>query len=428
MQNNATNAYYGTGTSLNNNNKNNTYGVVPIARYNMTIERLTEDMLRAYYDCRRNKTTKTDFARFEIRLEDNITTLALDVYNRKYEVSPSKAFVVNYPVKREIFAADFRDRVIHHYIGLRIEPLIEKEFIEDSYNCRKGKGTNYGVERLTEGIRKVSNNWKESAWCLSLDIRGFFMSIDKDILFKKIKRLITREYRGKDEDILLYLLEKTIYNKPQENCVRVCSKLEWVGLKADKSLFSKRDNKGIAIGNLTSQLLANYYLSSVDKKMASKVGFYCRYVDDIRMIDKCKKRLKIAKTIIDKALKGLGLRLHSKKSKLIEVHKGVKFIGTIIMPYRTYITNRVVNKCANKIISNNMVMCENIQSLIATINSYFGIFKHYRTYRIRERMFALINNDYKKMFYGTKNLYSVKLNDKKKGEIFKWQEYQLWAS
>ena len=379
-------------------------------------EKLQENILNAYYDCKRNKATKVDCVRFEMRLEDNIVSLTEDVFNRNYEVSKSKAFIVNYPVKREIFAADFRDRVIHHYIAQRIEPLIEREFIEDSYNCRKGKGTNFGIDRLTDGIKKVSNNWKESAWCLSLDIRGFFMSIDKDILYKKIKRLITREYRGNDEDTLLYLLEKTIYNKPQENCYRVCSKEEWKGLKADKSLFSKKDNKGIAIGNLTSQLLANFYLSSLDRKIANKVGFYCRYVDDLRLIDKCKKKLKKVKLILEKALNGLGLKLHKAKSKLIEVHKGIKFVGVIIMPYRTYITNRVVNKCANKILSANKseINVDNIQSFIATINSYFGIFKHYKTYRIRERMFALINKDYKQYFYGTKNLHSIKLNKKRK--------------
>jgi len=72
----------------------------------------------------------------------------MDVHNRTYEMSPSICFIVTRPKKREVFAADFRDRVIHHVIMQRLEPLFEDRFIDDNYNCRKNKGVLYGVKRL----------------------------------------------------------------------------------------------------------------------------------------------------------------------------------------------------------------------------------------------------------------------------------------
>lgn len=430
MQNNATNAYYGSGTSLtNNNNKNNNYAVVPFAMYEMTRERLIEDLVEAYYDCRKNKKSKIDCVKFELRLEDNIVKLAEEIFERRYEVSPSKAFIVNYPVKREIFASDFRDRVVHHYISLRIEPLIEKLFIDDSYNCRKGKGTSYGIARLYSEIDRVSNNWKDTAYCYSIDIEGFFMSIDQDLLWKKVERFIKREYRGNDEEILLYLLKKVVYDKPQNNCIRVCPKDEWIGLKPSKSLFGVKGNKGVSLGKLSSQLLANFYLAVMDIKVKDKVDFYCRYVDDIRLIDKDKARLERAVKLIERNLKGMKLKIHPKKCRVQEVHKGVKFIGAYIMPHRLYITNRVRNKFYNKILCINKQNEDgelDIRKAVATINSYLGMMRCYRTYNIRLGCFSAIDKEIKKLMYGTKHLNSVKLNKEIKNKIRLWQEQELW--
>lgn len=107
-----------------------------------------EDMLAAYFDCRRSKRGKDSTLRFELDFERSCKDLVDDINDRKYVIGSSIAFIVTRPKIREVFAADFRDRVVHHWLIGKLNPLFERVFIEDTYNCRKGKGTHYGVCRL----------------------------------------------------------------------------------------------------------------------------------------------------------------------------------------------------------------------------------------------------------------------------------------
>lgn len=100
-----------------------------------------EDILEAYQNCLSDKASSPDAIRFIVNLFENITDLTDAINSRTYEPLPSITFVVSRPVYREVFAANFRDRVIHHYIALRLEPLFEGVFSDRTYNCRKGKRT-----------------------------------------------------------------------------------------------------------------------------------------------------------------------------------------------------------------------------------------------------------------------------------------------
>ena len=114
----------------------------------------------------------------------------INLYNEliiwTYKVWKSIYFIQTHPVKREIFAWDFRDRVVHHLIYNYISPIFEKEFIYDSYSCRKFKGTSLWVERLQKFIKSCSDNYKEDCYILKLDISWYFMSMNKKILSQKI--------------------------------------------------------------------------------------------------------------------------------------------------------------------------------------------------------------------------------------------------
>ena len=105
-----------------------------------------EDFFIAYYQCRKRKRKTINALQFEVNYEENLVKLWREVNSRKYEIGRSICFLVTRPKLREIFAADFRDRIVHHVIMMRLEPLFEEVFIEDNYNCRKGKGTLYGVK------------------------------------------------------------------------------------------------------------------------------------------------------------------------------------------------------------------------------------------------------------------------------------------
>ena len=117
-----------------------------------------QEVFDAYYQCRKNKRRTINQIKFELDFEHNCIQLWRDINNHEYKIGTSICFIVTRPKLREIFAADFRDRVVHHIIMNKIEPLLEKRFIYDAYNCRKGKGTLFGVNRLDEAIRKCSEN------------------------------------------------------------------------------------------------------------------------------------------------------------------------------------------------------------------------------------------------------------------------------
>ena len=123
---------------------------------NINYSQLTEELFSAYFDCRKNKRNTLNALKFEKHLEQTVFKLIDEIYELKYQLGRSIAFIVNKPVKREIFAADFRDRVVHHWLINKLNPLFEKVFIKDSYACRVGKGTHYGVKRADAFIKACS--------------------------------------------------------------------------------------------------------------------------------------------------------------------------------------------------------------------------------------------------------------------------------
>ncbi|MBR6632656.1 MAG: hypothetical protein IKK89_12050, partial [Alistipes sp.] len=198
--------------NTNNNNKNNNNYVRAVSEFQKRMENATgnigvsyDDLLQAYRDCRRNKRGTHNAIAFEINYEANLLALRDAINARTYTPDRSIAFIVTKPVQREIFAADFRDRIVHHWIALRIEPLLEQSFIDESFNCRKNKGTLAGIKCLHELIREKSENYTRDCWVLKYDLKGFFMSINRQKVTDKLCRFIEERYDGEDKPTLLYL-------------------------------------------------------------------------------------------------------------------------------------------------------------------------------------------------------------------------------
>lgn len=129
-----------------------------------------ENLYRQYLACRRHKRNTANALKFEARQEENLLELQLALESRSYSPSRSVCFFVRKPKLREVFAADFRDRVVHHVLVDALEKIWEPVFIHDSYACRKGKGVHAGVDRLQTFIRRVSANGTRPAWYLQLDM------------------------------------------------------------------------------------------------------------------------------------------------------------------------------------------------------------------------------------------------------------------
>jgi retron-type reverse transcriptase len=221
-----------------------------------------EELFKAYFDCRRNKRNTINALAFEVDYESKLIDLCYEINSGTYQPGKSIAFIVNQPVKREIFAADFRDRVVHHLIINKLNPLFEKDFISDSYSCRLGRGTGAGVRRLDSFIRRCSKNYSQNCYVLKIDIAGFFMNIDKNILFERLKYFIDQKYFYADKAVILDLCKTVVYNDPTKNCVIKGSAGNWDDLPHNKSLFHSAHNCGLPIGNLTSQIFANFYMNA----------------------------------------------------------------------------------------------------------------------------------------------------------------------
>lgn len=148
--------------------------------------RLCAELFESYREARKHKRNTVNQLQFEADLESNLLRLAGDLQNGTYEISRSVCFINEKPVKREIIAADFRDRVVHHLLFNWINPVFERLFIYDSYSCRVGKGTDFGISRAKGFIVSESRNFTRECFSLRLDISGFFMNIDRDILYSLI--------------------------------------------------------------------------------------------------------------------------------------------------------------------------------------------------------------------------------------------------
>ncbi len=360
-----------------------------------------EKVFEAYFSCRSNKRNTINALAFELDYESNLIQLWNELNDGSYQPGKSIAFIVHKPVQREIFAADFRDRVVHHLIINKLNPLFEKEYIQDSYACRVGKGTHYGISRANKFIRQCSQNYTKDCYVLRLDIEGFFMHINKEILFSCLKKFIEAKYKQQDKELVLAICHKIIFNSPKENCIIKGAAKNWDGLPKNKSLFQSPQNSGLPIGNLTSQIFANFYMSALDHFIKKEVGirYYGRYVDDFIIVHLDKEFLKSLIPILSNFLFfNLQLTLHPKKIYLQHYTKGVKFLGTVIKPNRIYIANRTKGNFYNSIQKHNKVVeiakptKTEIGSFLGSMNSYLGIMKHYKTYKLRKRI--LVKNLY----------------------------------
>ncbi len=317
--------------------------------------------------------------------------LEQELNNRLYSPGQSICFVVTSPKPREVFAADFRDRIVHHLLVNHLEPIWEKKFIHHSYSCRKNKGTHRAIKDLKKYFRKISRNYSQPAYYLQADISAFFMSLKKEILFKIIKKHV------KNPEIL-WLTKQIIFQNPTKNFYQKGDPALFKLIPNHKSLFKVPLNQGLPIGNLTSQFFANLYLNELDQfvKHKLKVKAYLRYVDDILLINQDKNKLKIWNRQIDNFLRyRLKLKIHPNKTILNPISQGVNFVGFIIKPDYSLVRRRTAASLKSKIWrfnqqpfpQNYLKFEQELKQILSTINSYYGQFKHANSFKLRKSIY-----------------------------------------
>ncbi len=346
--NNNNNAWYVdmNNGDVDNDNKNNNNYVWPVRGDNDALPLFSyENIYRQYLKCRRNKRGTINALRFEVNAEENLLDLKRQLDERSYYPSRSVCFMVTRPKSREIFAADFRDRIVHHILVDYLEKIWEPRFIFDSYACRKKKGIHAGVRRLQDFIRKVTRNGSRRAYFMQLDIANFFMSIDKDILYSLIAEKVS------DEKIL-WLSKVLIHHDCTRDYLLKGDRGYLKKIAPHKSLFYTGEGKGLPIGNLTSQFFANVYLNQLDQfiKHRLKCRYYLRYCDDFVMLAQEKDTLLKWRDAIEEFLSNrLKLRLNHKRQSLQPVSNGIDFLGYVVRRDYVLVRRRVVNNLKSKI-------------------------------------------------------------------------------
>lgn len=352
-----------------------------------------DSLFLAYEECRRNKAWTDAAIAFEIHYENELLELRKRTERGEYEPGASIAFLVQWPSLREVFAAMFRDRNIQTWIAQRINPLFEAQFIPASFNCRVGKGTLAAVKYLQDAIREKSENYTRDCWVLKYDLKGFFMSINRAMVTDKLCRFIRERYKGDDIETLIYLTRITLLNSPADNCIMQGDPRGWDALPANKSLFTVPEGHGLPIGNITSQLVANFLLDETDHYLTETLGLtIARYVDDTAIVDCDKERLLAAMPLIREHLwKTAGVRVNPKKYYLQHYKKGVKFLGMVIKGDRRYVANRTLGKAMCRLHGFNKMAEErgatwckaNAEHFVSCINSYLGLMRQGQEYGMR---------------------------------------------
>lgn len=289
--------------------------------------------------------------------------------------------IIHDPKMREVFAAEFRDRVVHHLFYNYTHELFERTFIADSYSCIEGRGTHYGVERLKHHLLSCSQNWTKPCYVLKLDVKGYFMSINRARLLARCRKLLGRG----DWSLVDYLLESICMLDPVANCRIIGDRDEWKLLPKEKSLFNSRPGCGLPIGNLSSQLFSNIYLGAFDDfmKRELKCRHYGRYVDDAYVVASSKEELW---SIVPKAREflrdELELELNEAKVRVIDARRGVEFLGAYVKPYRTYPANKALRRMRGRLKS--LDWSEGPDKTQARVNSMLGVLSHYDCWHVRK--------------------------------------------
>lgn len=334
-----------------------------------------EALLRAADTARRGKRFRPAVASFHFDQERALWKLHEELLTKTYRPGAYRSFFIYEPKKRQISAAPYRDRVVHHALTGVLEPIFERSFIFDSYACRRGKGTHAAVARCQQFARRFR-------YVLKADIQKFFPSLDHEILQALVARKI------KDNEVRWLVGQIIDHSNPQE---------EVVDYFLGDDLFTPAERRrGIPIGNQTSQFFANVYLDPLDHFVKERLGIkgYVRYVDDFLVFADDKSRLADVRELIREFLVGLRLRLHPAKSVVFPVKGGIRFLGYRVFPTHRLLPKENVRRFRRRVrgmqedyAAGRVSYAEIYQRLM----SWSGHARQANTYRLRCRLFDTIS-------------------------------------
>lgn len=305
-----------------------------------------DNLYHAFRECSRGKKKSLGYKNFLFAYGEKLKSIEQELKSTKtFKWNGYREFYVYDPKKRLIMAAPFKDRIVHTAIHRVVEPIIEKKLGIRSYACRFGMGSRNATVRVYHQLKYM----KEERYCIKLDVQKYFESINHEILLSDIQQFLP-------DDSLRFILQDLVSSHPPY----------------------KDLGKGQPIGNLTSQLFANFYLRRMDRFACELLdinfynddlvedNFYIRYMDDSVIITKDKKKtFDVANKLIEFAKKELKLNIPNNK-KVILANDPVPFLGFVLNDdgYRTLRRNE--RKFENKLkrgVKNNELNSKRAQKI-----------------------------------------------------------------
>ena len=281
---------------------------------NLTYEKL----LKAHLDARKGKGSRKEIILFNLKQEDYIKYLLEKLENKTYKHGGYTVFYVTEPKLRKIEKSKYMDRIVHRWLVDNIlKPYFIPRFIQTTYACIEGRGMHKAcldMQKMMKHCTRIWNNY----YILKMDIAKYFDNIDKKILLDILEKRI------KDKDVM-WLINEILYANKRE--------------------------KGLEIGNYTSQMFANIYLNEYDwyVKRELNIKYFSRYMDDSIILVKTKQEAIQALENIKRFLKeNLHLELNS-KTQIFKSLQGVNYCGYKINEYRLKIRDKGKKKLKKKI-------------------------------------------------------------------------------
>lgn len=282
-----------------------------------------ENLMGAYRDAAKGKRYRQEVLSFGFNLSENLLSIQRDLLDMTYEVGRYREFYVRYPKPRLVMALAFRDRIVQWAIYRQLNPYLDKRYIEDSFGCRKEKGTHAAAERIFRWQQQISRKPDAGEWYLvKCDISKYFYRVNHAI--------IQNDYREISDEAWFSWLIDTIINNDE-----VPFGLP-TGMKPNDCPRSERLYEiGMPIGNLTSQETANLYLDKLDKycKHVLNLHFYDRYMDDFGIFIKGKDKARDVFSKISEYAKAELLLDMSPKCKIQKAIAPFEFVGFRITPH-----------------------------------------------------------------------------------------------
>ncbi len=300
-----------------------------------------EAVHRAAQDCLKNKGSRRDAQAFRMHYGQEVLALHERLVTGAYRPEPGIVFVTERPKLREVHAAVFRDRVVHHLLHALLAPRFEPSWSPRTFACRRGLGTHAAFRTLERLVHNISRRGARRAWALQLDVASFFPTLHKPTLLE----LLARRFSRVEREGPLFALARTLVEHDSTHGARLRGRMElFHRVPAHKRLGAYGPDRGLPVGNLTSQFFAGVYLAPLDAFVERTLGLgaYVRYMDDLVLVHEDRERLEDAHARIGRFLRDrLSLELRADAS-LAPVSEGIDFVGYVVRPRYSLPRRRVL--------------------------------------------------------------------------------------